>query len=302
MSSSPSSLFGAWPQVGGFSSQDYRSVPIPTLCKEFLNASRWYFVGPPPAEGGRALPLFTLRKPRPQNVIKGPPTSTLHAHPIGTSFVAFAHMLARIVLMIGALSLGLAQMTDKEAKKEIQRKAIKEARKEAKKFKKQGFDVTPGSLPMEKQLEYTWIKLYQRDEKGQPIYLSADGNAVAQTRTAAEMQALEAAKLNLAGQLETFIRAIIEANIANAQLTNEEAASVTEFLTAAKNVIVTSISQVDPAFKIYRNLPNKNVEVNVKLLVNRDQVVQEAKKRVREELRERLKGLQDKVDKLLPLQ
>jgi hypothetical protein len=23
------------------------------LCKEFLNASRWYFVGPPPAEGGR---------------------------------------------------------------------------------------------------------------------------------------------------------------------------------------------------------------------------------------------------------
>jgi hypothetical protein len=22
-------------------------------CKEFLNASRWYFMGPPPAEGGR---------------------------------------------------------------------------------------------------------------------------------------------------------------------------------------------------------------------------------------------------------
>jgi hypothetical protein len=30
--------------------------------------------------------------------------------------------------------------------------------------------------------------------------------------------------------------------------------------------------------------------------------MQEAKKRVREELRERLKGLQEKVDKLLPLQ
>jgi hypothetical protein len=26
---------------------------IPILCKEFLNASRWYFVGPPPAFGGR---------------------------------------------------------------------------------------------------------------------------------------------------------------------------------------------------------------------------------------------------------
>lgn len=211
-------------------------------------------------------------------------------------------MFTRSVLFAGLLSVLLAQTTEKEAKREIQRKAIKEARKEAKKFKRSGYDVTPGSLPMEKQLEYTWIRLYQRDEKGQSVYLSADGNAVAETRTAAEMQALEAAKLNLAGQLETFIRAIIEANIANAQLNNEEATSVTEFLAGAKNVIVTTLSQVEPAFKIYRNLPNKNVEVNLKLLVNRDQVILEAKKQIRQELRERLKGLQDKVDRLLPLQ
>ena len=26
---------------------------IPVRCKEFLSASRWYFVGPPPAFGGR---------------------------------------------------------------------------------------------------------------------------------------------------------------------------------------------------------------------------------------------------------
>ncbi|MCX7605824.1 MAG: hypothetical protein N2170_00990 [Bacteroidia bacterium] len=211
-------------------------------------------------------------------------------------------MKTLVIVLVGLMSLGLAQTTEKEAKKEIQRKAIKEARKEAKRFKKGGYDVTPGSLPMEKQLEYTWIRLYQRDEKGQSLYLSADGNAVAETRTAAEMQALEAAKLNLAGQLETFIRAIIEANIANAQLNTEEAASVTEFLAGAKNVIVTTLSQVEPAFKIYRNLPNKNVEVNLKLLVNREQVLQEAKKQVRQELRERLKGLQEKVDRLLPLQ
>ncbi len=211
-------------------------------------------------------------------------------------------MLTRSMWVAGLLSFMLAQAPDKEIKREIQRKAIKEARKEAKRFKKQGFDVTPGSLPMEKQLEYTWIRLYQRDEQGQSVYLSADGNAVAETRTAAELQAIEAAKLNLAGQLETFIRAIIEANIANAQLNTEEATSVTEFLAGAKNVIVTTLGQVEPAFKIYRNLPNKNVEVNVKLLVNRDQVLLQAKKQVRDELKERLKGLQHKVDKLLPLQ
>jgi len=26
---------------------------MPVQCKEFLNARRWYFVGPPPAFGGR---------------------------------------------------------------------------------------------------------------------------------------------------------------------------------------------------------------------------------------------------------
>ena len=206
------------------------------------------------------------------------------------------------LVLAGLIGLAAAQMTDKEAKQEIQRKAIKQARKEAARFKKEGYDVTPGSLPMEKQLEYTWIRLYQQDETGQPKFLSADGNAVAQTRTAAEMQALEAAKLNLAGQLETFIRAIIEANIANAQLNTEEAASVTEFLAGAKNVIATTLSGVNPVFKIYRNLPNKNVEVNLKILVDREQVTLQAKKAIREELKERLKGLQEKVDKLLPLQ
>jgi hypothetical protein len=33
------------------------------LCKEFVNASWWYFVGPPPAEGGR----------RPHAEAAGPP-------------------------------------------------------------------------------------------------------------------------------------------------------------------------------------------------------------------------------------
>ncbi|MCS7297283.1 MAG: hypothetical protein RMK19_05720 [Bacteroidia bacterium] len=207
-----------------------------------------------------------------------------------------------LLVLAGLAILSYAQQPDRQIRKEIQRKAIKEAQKEAKRYKKMGFDIMPGSIPMEKQLEYTWTKLYQRDENGQSVYLSADGNGVGATRTAAEMQAIEAAKLNLAGQLETFIRGIIEANIANAQLNNEEASSVTEFLTGAKNVIATSIGQVEPAFKIYRVLPNKNVEVNVKLLMARDQVVQQAKKQMREELKERLKGLQDKVDKLLPLQ
>lgn len=190
---------------------------------------------------------------------------------------------------------------EKGLKAEIEKKAIKLARKEAKKFKKQGYQVTPGSLPMEKMLETTWMKLLEKDSEGNPIYISADGNAVAQTRTAAEMQALEVAKLNLAGQLETIIRSIVEANIANAQLNNEEAASVTKVLQGAKNIIATTLEQVDPAFKIYRNLPNKNVEVNVKILYNRKQAIETAKKAIKQEMEKDLDKIQQKLDKLLGL-
>ena len=34
---------------------------IPILCKEFLNASRWYFVGPPPALRARLSPFHTKK-------------------------------------------------------------------------------------------------------------------------------------------------------------------------------------------------------------------------------------------------
>jgi limonene-1,2-epoxide hydrolase len=190
---------------------------------------------------------------------------------------------------------------EKGLKAEIEKKAIKLAQKEARKFKKQGFEVTPGSLPMEKMLEATWMKLLEKDSEGNPIYIAADGNAVAQTRTAAEMQALEVAKLNLAGQLETIIRSIVEANIGNAQLNNEEAASVTKVLQGAKNIIATTLEQVDPAFKIYRNLPNKNVEVNIKLLYNRRQSVETAKKAIKQEMEKDLEKIQHKLDKLLGL-
>ncbi len=191
---------------------------------------------------------------------------------------------------------------EKDLKAEIQRRAIKEARKEAKKFRRQGYTVTPGSLPMDKMLEQTWMKLLERDENGEPVYIAADGNAVAQTRTAAEMQALEVAKLNLAGQLETIVRSIVEANIANAQLNTEEAASVTRVLQGAKNIIATRLERVDPVFKIYRNLPNKHVEVNVKILYPRRQAIETAKKAIKEKMEQDLEKIQDKLDKLLGLE
>ena len=110
----------------------------------------------------------------------------------------------------------------------MKRKVYKAARKEAKRFKKQGWYVAPGALPMDKQVEKSWERQYEDDEKGYPLYLVATGNSVAETQSAAKLQALELAKLELAGIVQTNIIAIIENSVANNQLSREDAASVTK--------------------------------------------------------------------------
>lgn len=180
-------------------------------------------------------------------------------------------------------------------------KAIKQAKKESKKMKKEGWNVAPGALPLEKSLERSWSLLLDMDEKGRKKYIDADGNAVAESKSAADIQALELAKLNLAGQLETEIAALIEASVANQQLSREDAASVTKVVAGSKNMIKNTITQVDPVYKVYRDVGKKNVEVQLKIFYNRDEAYNNAKKVVRKKLEEETTIIHQKLDNLLDL-
>ena len=100
----------------------------------------------------------------------------------------------------------MQRLTKKEKKgliKTIKENPVREARKEARKLKKDDYLVFPGSIPMEKQLERIWMKQYQENPDGSAKYLIADGNGVGKTQTAAELQAMEAAKLQLADKFLT---------------------------------------------------------------------------------------------------
>jgi len=193
-----------------------------------------------------------------------------------------------------------AQTTAKEANKEMKSKAYKQARKEAKKLKKQGFYVAPGALPMEKQLEKAWQKQYLENEEGYPVYIVVSGNSVAETQTAAKLQATETAKLNIAGNIATQVAAIIENNIANEQLNNEDAASVTKTIGAAKNLIAQELGRTIVLVEMYKKI-DKNVEANIRLAYNEEIGKEIAKKVIRKQLEDQTDLLQDKLDKLLDL-
>ncbi|MBC8488021.1 MAG: hypothetical protein H8D45_18480 [Bacteroidetes bacterium] len=205
------------------------------------------------------------------------------------------------LMMIALLNPTVAQQTKKEKKdlkKELKAKADKQARKDAKKYKKDGYYVAPGALPMEKQLENAWLKQLETDEHDYPKYIVATGNSVGETQTAAKLQATETAKLELAGTITTDVAALIETNIANQQLNNEEATSVTKTVAAAKNIIAQELGRVIPLVEMYKKI-GKNVEANVRLAYDSKTAKEAAKKVIRKQLEEETDLMHDKLDKLL---
>ena len=193
----------------------------------------------------------------------------------------------------------IAQQDTKALTKKIKKKAVKEARKEAKRFKKEGYKVTPGALPMEKQIETAWMRQYETAEDGYPLYIVASGNSVANTTSAAKLQATELAKLELAGSISTQVAALIENSIANQQLNSEEAASVTKTVAASKNIIAQELGRSLTLFEIYRTLKNKNVEVNVRIAYNSKKAEEVAQKTIKKKLEEETEITHDKLEKLM---
>jgi hypothetical protein len=210
--------------------------------------------------------------------------------------IALALMAALISANISLTAT--AQQSDKDLKKEATSKAIKSARKEAKKYKKEGYYVAPGALPLDKQLESAWMKQYETNDKGEQKFIMATGNSVAETQTAAKLQATETAKLELAGQISTQVAALIENSIANQQLNNEEAASVTKTVAASKNLIAQEIGRVLPVVEMYKKI-GTNVEANVRLAYNMETAFEVAKNVIRKNLEEETKIAHEKLEKLM---
>jgi hypothetical protein len=191
-----------------------------------------------------------------------------------------------------------AQQTEKELKKDVSSRAMKSARKEARKYKKDGYYVAPGAPLLDKQLEHAWMKQYETNDKNEPKYIVASGNSIGETQTAAKLQAMETAKLELAGQINTQVAALIENSIANQQLNNEDAASVTKTVAASKNLIAQELGQVLPILEMYKKI-GKNVEVNVRLAYNSATAFDVAKKVIRKSLEEETKIAHEKLEKLM---
>lgn len=187
----------------------------------------------------------------------------------------------------------------KMSKNELNEKATKAARKEAKKLAKEGWTSAPGALPIEKQLDKSYLMQMEYDDNMYPKYLMGEAMSVGENYDGAKMQALELAKQNLAGQIQTEVTALIENTVANKQLQPEDAASVVQSISAGKSLISQSIGRVITVVEVYRTVSNRNKEVLVKIAYNAEMAKQAAKKAIRDDLEKKGEDLQNKLDELL---
>ena len=176
----------------------------------------------------------------------------------------------------------------KASKSELNEKASKAARKDAKKLTKEGWITAPGALPLEKQLDKSYMMQMEYDDDMYPKYLMGEAMSIGENYDAAKMQALELAKQNLAGQIQTEVTALIKNSVANQQLANEDASSLTQ-----------SIGRTITVMECYRIKTNKNKEVLVRIAYNGAMAKAAAKRAVQEELNEKGEEIHKKLDEIL---
>jgi hypothetical protein len=186
-----------------------------------------------------------------------------------------------------------------DLKGKIKERASRSARREAKKYIRDGYMVPAGALPLDKQLEAAWMKQYDTDSKGYPVWYVSNAKSIGENYSAAKNQAMNLAKVELAGLISTNVAGFAENSVANQDLSQEEAASVVKTIDASKNIIAQELGRVLPVVEIYKNLSNKNVEVQVRLCYNTEMANETTKKIIRKKLEDETSIAHEKLEKLM---
>jgi len=187
-----------------------------------------------------------------------------------------------------------------QAKSEMKEKASKEARKEAKKKEKEGWKNAPGSLPIEKQLERSMLRQTMEDpETGDLMFYVGEATSKGGVYDAAKRAAIEYARNQIAGQVETNMTEMARNLLSNDQEGGELNASFAKTLSESRSLISQRLGNVQPMVELYRDLPGGQKEVSITILMNRKQVEKNAQNVIREQLKKESEELSKKLDEKL---
>jgi len=198
------------------------------------------------------------------------------------------------LLMLFAFTASVnAQFLTKE-----QQKAVK---KDVKKYEKDGWKVKPGSPSIAMQLTKSYQMAWEKTAEGTDQWIMGEGSSVGTIYDAARTQAITVAQGEIGRKLRTDLTAQVEQDLANEQLGGGEAESIAQTIVNSMGKSVDqSIGRPSSLIEMYRDLPNGNVEVLMRLAISSaklDALAKEAVDKARKEyLQKRVKEVKDKME------
>lgn len=183
--------------------------------------------------------------------------------------------------------------------KEVQADAVKEARKEAKILDKEGYDVLAGALPLARQLEELWLAKVTIDTDGAPYYFIATSVSEGSDLSEVFKSASDAARLDIAGQIQARISSVIEHKVADGIISADNAEAINLFLNASKSVIGSTLDDIITFMEVCRTLGDGNIQAQVALGCNMEMATRKAILAMRDSLDEDAEDLIRELDVLL---
>lgn len=197
-----------------------------------------------------------------------------------------------IKLFVTMMLLGITLGASAQTASELKTKASKEAKKQAKVYQKQGWEIAPGAIPLERQLDRSYLMEFDMDLDMQSKYAFGEAISTGQFYDAAKLQASELAKSDLVGKISSEITRLVETQVKTKQLPEDQAQSVAAATEKSKSLVIQRLGAITPVLELHRKLKNGNVEVMIRYAYNRERAVNQAVK----EIDESLKGQGIEVD------
>ncbi len=188
----------------------------------------------------------------------------------------------------------------KFTKEQLNERASKDARKEAKRLKKEGWQVAPGSLSLEKQLDRGFRLQLELDfETGFPKFIPGEGTATGTSYDAAKMQAINMAKIVLAGNIATEVEARATTNAKNNEsIDPAKAVSAVTAVQAGQARIAQSLGRTITTLEVYRE-KGKMKEVRILLFYSGEAAKAAARAAIEAELDAEGDKLAEELDEIL---
>lgn len=189
---------------------------------------------------------------------------------------------------------------DKELKKELTAKTDKDSKREAKALKSAGWQVMPGKLPLEKQIEASRLAQLKKNAGGESFFIVGSANVTGGNYTVAKQMADNNAKVEISRSVSDMIASKLTQEFSNMDFGNNKSEAANELAAAVKSVSAMDVKGTEYLLEIFRENGKGGYEARVVMAVSRDKIMSAAKEEMKKSLKDKTSQYLKDLDKLIP--